>query len=506
MSLSEYFNIHRLLGETRTRVLLLYAVLMVCIAAASIPLFFAFIIPNIERRVRQELRSDHQKFVERYQDLHSRSQLRSQADLEQFARRELATLRLENDNFHLFLFDDALYQSIPTQLPPVMQPGSELFAHWQQAADANIGQFDPKNSELGTIFYAVQPLSIAGEIEGMYVDAYISGPELREALTGAYIFAAIEITALVGAFLIAWAGSGRLLKPVRDLTAIAQSVSESDLTQRIPISDSSELGALTSTFNTMMDRLENAFDSQRNFIKDAGHELRTPITIAMGHLDLLTHLEAEDRETIDLAIDELHRMNRIVSELVLLAKFERPDFLKFQAFEISKFLEDVFAKAQALADRHWTLNVALNGSLTGDRQRLTGALINLLNNATQHTQIQDGIELGASLDREHIRMWVKDEGEGIAAEDREKVFQRFARLSGQRRRSEGSGLGLAIVKATVEGHGGWIELDSQLGVGSTFTLVLPASLLKRADTTAHSTTLTRDRHCPPTPLQQLPRK
>ncbi|MEM9156672.1 MAG: ATP-binding protein [Cyanobacteria bacterium P01_F01_bin.33] len=473
-------NVRKLLGETRTRVLLLYAVLIASIAAASIPLLFAAIVPHVERRVRNELRSDHQKFVNRYRAWKAGPDSQSISGLATFARDELDTLRFENDNFHIFLFDDKLAQSVPSQLPQIMQPGGELFALWLQEDLPVEGQFKSRDADLGTIFYAIEPLVANGQQQGVYIDAYISGPEIREALAGAYVFAAIEVTALLGAFVLAWIGSGRLLKPVRDLTAIAQKISESDLTRRLPIADSSELGALASTFNKMMDRLQNAFDSQCDFIKDAGHELRTPITIAMGHLDLMTHLDGEDRETINLAIGELQRMNRIVSELVLLAKFERPDFLKFQAFEIRTFMEEVYAKAQTLAERDWRLRISLDGSLLGDRQRLTGALINLLNNAAQHTEKHEGIELGATLHGQYVKIWVSDEGEGITPANCEKVFQRFARLSNQRRRSEGSGLGLAIVKATVEGHGGWIELDSQLGVGSTFLLVFPARLLNVA--------------------------
>ncbi|MEO1131983.1 MAG: HAMP domain-containing protein, partial [Cyanobacteria bacterium J06639_1] len=372
MGFTDRLNVKKLLGETRTRVLLLYAASIAAIAAASIPLSFIFIIPRVENRVERELRGDHQKFVDSYQQWQANAEAQTSDSLAAFAREEMSTLRLENDNFHLFLRDGQIFDSVPARLPEAMQPGGELFEYWLRANGPQTGRFASSDRELGTVFYAVESLNSGDRQQWIYIDAYSSGPEIREALAGAYIFAAIEIAALLAAFVLAWLGSGRLLKPVRDLTEIAQSIGESDLTQRIPISDDSELGALVSTFNKMMDRLEHAFDSQRNFIKDAGHELRTPITIAMGHLDLLTHLEAEDREAIDLAIDELHRMNRTVSELVLLAKFERPDFLKFQPFPVRKFMDEVFAKARTLGDRDWRLNTSIEGLLMGDRHRLTG--------------------------------------------------------------------------------------------------------------------------------------
>jgi signal transduction histidine kinase len=253
----------------------------------------------------------------------------------------------------------------------------------------------------------------------------------------------------------------------------ARSISETDLTRRIQVHGSGEMAQLAKTFNAMMDRLQAAFTSQRNFIDDAGHELRTPITIIQGHLDLLGDLSADQAETIELVSGELERMNRMVNDLILLAKAQRPRFLHLETIDVPSFVEELFAKAKTLADRNWHLQIVGQGLMVGDRQRLTGALLNLLRNATQHTQPQDLIELGGKFSARGVEFWVRDSGVGIAVPDQQRIFDRFARSSESQSRSEGSGLGLAIVKAITEAHGGHLHLASQLGQGSTFTIILP---------------------------------
>jgi signal transduction histidine kinase len=144
-----------------------------------------------------------------------------------------------------------------------------------------------------------------------------------------------------------------------------------------------------------------------------------------------------------------------------------------ETIEISPFVEDLLYKAQALADRNWQLKQLGQGVIVADRQRLIGALLNLLNNAVQHTHPQDLIELGVAVQGQQVRFWVRDAGEGIPLTEQVRIFQRFARVANTRRRSEGSGLGLAIVQAVVEAHGGRVELTSSPGSGSTFMLILP---------------------------------
>lgn len=181
----------------------------------------------------------------------------------------------------------------------------------------------------------------------------------------------------------------------------------------------------------------------------------------------------KQRETLELVIDELDRMNRFVEDLLLLAKAERPNFLNLELVEIGSLSEEMYTKAKALATRDWLLDFKGSGQIVIDRQRITQAMMNLAQNATQHTKNDRVIALGSTLKKGTARFWVRDTGEGIAKADQQRIFERFARSSSRRRSSEGAGLGLAIVRAIAEAHGGRVELRSQLGAGSTFTIIIP---------------------------------
>jgi two-component system OmpR family sensor kinase len=272
---------------------------------------------------------------------------------------------------------------------------------------------------------------------------------------------------------LAWVVAGRVLAPLRLLADTARSISESDLTRRIPVSGHDEIAELARTFNAMLDRLEAAFASQRAFVSDASHELRTPITIVRGHLELMSEDPAERRETVTLVTDELDRMSRFVDDLLLLAKAERDDFLRVTVVELGALTDELLEKAQGLAQRDWRLEARGEAVIVADRQRLTQAMMGLAQNAVQHTTDGESIWLGTAASYREVRLWVRDEGPGIAPDDQERIFERFARASDSRRRSEGAGLGLAIVRAIAEAHGGRVRLTSRPGAGASFVLVIP---------------------------------
>lgn len=462
---------HNLLKETRTRILLIYMVTMAGVVAIAIPLFIVLFLQNVNQRVRSDLYAEMKNFQKAYEEWQTSPDF--DGNIKDFATQVLSVIEPEDDNSLIFYIDGKYYKSAPRVLPPLLGQGSAAEAYWLQLTQIKEGRLTTHNPELGEIIYLAQPLEVDGKSRGVFVVAHTTAGELQEALAGILIFVPI----ITGVFLIgsglAWSVTGKLLQPVRELASTARSISESNLNQRLNVSGSGELAELAATFNTMMNRLQWAFTSQRNFINDAGHELRTPLTIIQGHLELLDDVPLEIGETIDIVRDELDRMKRLVNDMILLAKSERPDFLQLETIEIMPFVEDLFYKAQALTDRNWQLKQEGQGVIVADRQRLTGALLNLLNNAVQHTQPQDLIELGTAVINQQVRFWVRDTGEGIPLADQAQIFQRFARVTNSHRRSEGSGLGLAIVQAVVEAHSGQVELISNLGLGSTFTLVLP---------------------------------
>jgi signal transduction histidine kinase len=332
---------------------------------------------------------------------------------------------------------------------------------------------------LGTLRYVAVPVTVGGDpARGMYVIVYSRDLEQAELVDSYRTYAMVALASLLMLGVVAWAVVGRLLRPLRLLRETAQRISDTDLSGRIPIAGHDDVSRIADTVNAMLDRLEDSFGAHREALDDAGHELRTPITIIRGHLELMDAADPADvREARSLALDELDRMHRLVEELVILAKAQRPDFVRPRRIELGRLVDDVVDKARGFADRQWRVDNRPEAVVEADEQRLTQALLQLVSNAVAFTGPEDMVGIGADIDAERaVRIWVRDTGPGIAPEHAGVIFERFARADGSGR-GEGSGLGLAIVRAIAEAHHGEVRLDSTPGLGSIFTIVLPAERL-----------------------------
>ncbi len=324
-----------------------------------------------------------------------------------------------------------------------------------------------------SVRYLAVPVVIQGRPRGTFVVTHDLREEADAVDEASQVATGVSLAVLLLASLVAFVVAGRVLAPLRELTDTARAITETDLARRIVVDGNDEIAELGRTFNAMLDRLESAFATQKDFVADAGHELRTPITIIRGHLELLGDDPVERRETVELVCDELDRMSRFVDDLLLLAQAEQADFIQSADVDLDALTEELMAKASALAPRDWRLEAIGVGRLEADRQRLTQAVMQLAQNAVQHTGEGDRIALGSALADGHARLWVSDSGPGVSAADRDRIFDRFARGSGTRR-STGAGLGLAIVRAIAEAHGGSAELaPSRAGHGATFVVTLP---------------------------------
>lgn len=335
-----------------------------------------------------------------------------------------------------------------------------------------------RRGDLGTprghIRYVAVPVASGGQRRGAFVVTADLAHERTEVTEAVRVAAGVAIAMLLVVSVLAFLAVGRVLAPLRALGGTARAIgSGDDLTRRIDVHGRDEIAELGRMFNAMLDRLEAAFALQREFVSDAGHELRTPITIIRGHLELLGDDEAERHETVAVVTDELDRMSRFVEDLLTLAKAQRPDFLLLAELDLDLLTEELVAKASRLAARDWRLEHTGVGLLTADRQRLTQAVMSLAHNAVQHTTEGDRIDLGSDLRDGRARLWVSDSGPGVAPGDAARIFERFARAEGARRRSDGAGLGLSIVRTIAEAHGGRVELDSEPGHGARFTIVIP---------------------------------
>lgn len=460
---------YRLRPGFRVRVLGFSAALLAAAAVVGVVVQRTVLLERHERQVATSLRQERRELESlaagRDPATGERFAGDAQAVFDTFLERNVA---LEGEVYLTFLGDEP-YRSTPA--PVRLDRDPELVDRWVSLTRAERGHLD---TEAGPVEYLAVPMQAEGETAGVFVVANFVRSEREEIEAGIRVEAVVAGVVLLVAIGAAWVIAGRLLRPVRELTESARSITETDLSRRIPVQGDDEIAELARTFNEMLDRLAGAFAVQRAFVDDAGHELRTPITIVRGHLELMED-DPEDRErTLELVTDELDRMARIVESLLLLAKAEQPDFVQPAPVELSDLTTALLVKARALGDRTWHLDASAEGLVDGDPQRLTQAVLNLVRNAVEHTEPGDEIALGSARRNGEVRLWVRDVGPGIARADRARIFERFARAGDGPRRSEGAGLGLPIAQAVAEGHGGRIEVDSAPGAGATFTLVLPA--------------------------------
>jgi two-component system OmpR family sensor kinase len=326
----------------------------------------------------------------------------------------------------------------------------------------------------GTVIdYLAVPFLVDGVPAGVFVVAIDRAGLSADTDAAALAAAFVGLIMLVVGSILAIRLADRILVPVREVRQTAQAISESDLSQRIDVRGHDEISELAATFNDMLDRLEAAFATQRRFIDDAGHELRTPITVIQGHLDTLGDDPQERARTLALLDDELGRVRRMVDDLITLARSERPDFLRPGPVDLGDLTREVADKARGLGDRAWSVEQVADEPIWADGQRLTQALLQLCENAVRHTTAGQPIAIGSAVVGDEVTLWVRDSGPGVPIDEQARIFERFVRGRDGRRRSEGSGLGLSIVSAIAEAHGGRPRLVSPPDGGATFTITIP---------------------------------
>jgi signal transduction histidine kinase len=215
--------------------------------------------------------------------------------------------------------------------------------------------------------------------------------------------------------------------------------------------------------------------SQREFVRDASHELRTPITVARGHAELIrdAHLKGQVAKDAEVILDELGHLSILSERLLILTTAGHPGFLSTKALRVEPFIRGVVRRWTPTAPRVWQVGIAARGTIRADPGRLETALDGLLENAVKATDEGDTIHVSCRAAGDDLVIEVADDGRGIAAEDLPRIFDRFARVDADRGRSNGgTGLGLSITKAIVEAHGGSISVVSDEGDGATFRIRL----------------------------------
>lgn len=279
-----------------------------------------------------------------------------------------------------------------------------------------------------------------------------------------------------------WVSTLQVLSALENATAVAMQITRADdLSRRIPYNGpkDDEIGQLISAFNRTLERLESLFNTQRRFLADVGHELRTPLTVIKGNTSLMRRMGCGDEESLTSIESEVDRLTRLVGDLLLLAQAESGKIpMARQLVELDTLLLEVMGQMSVLARDRLTLQLGEIDQVLvcGDRDRLKQVLVNLLGNAINYTPKGGSVVVGLAKVQNQARLTIRDNGPGIPPEDLPHIFERFYRAEKSRTRSrdgKGFGLGLSIAYWIVRNHNGRIDVDSKVGVGTTFIVWLP---------------------------------
>jgi heavy metal sensor kinase len=297
-------------------------------------------------------------------------------------------------------------------------------------------------------------------------------------------FLLLTLLVLGGLGLIVSAAAGaamarRALRPMTEITNTALEIYRTeDLDRRVEVVTNDEVGQLSSAFNEMLDRLARLFRAQQRFVADVSHEMRTPLTVIRGNVDLL-RMGCADAESLDAITGESERMTRMVSNMLLLSQADAGALpMNLQPLDLAALIGNVARSGNIMADGRVDVLSDVSGDVTvqGDPDRLKQVLLNLVDNAIKHTPEGGRVNIQASNpDGVTVHVSVCDTGVGIPPDDLPHVFERFYRVDKSRSRAQGgAGLGLAIAKSIIEAHSGHIGVQSTVGVGTCFEFTLPA--------------------------------
>jgi two-component system, OmpR family, sensor kinase len=329
---------------------------------------------------------------------------------------------------------------------------------------------------------ASRPLVLNGALVGV-VQVGTSVSAISQANTALImsvgIAAAISIGVSVG--LGMWIAS-RLLKPIERISETAASiVNADDLKKRLPVSiPEDEIGRLASVFNHTMERLENLFKVQQRFVGDVSHELRTPLTSILGNIEIIQKY-GYDQESFEAVHREAERMSRMTNDLLLLARADNGELkVTLAPIDLDPVVLEIYEQAHILAKKR-ELKIVMGMMdevrIEGNVDRLKQLLLNLVNNAIKFTPDGGSITLSCEKQGKHAIVEIRDTGIGMSKEDQARIFDRFYQADNSRtHRSDhdGAGLGLSIARWIAEAHKGTIDVQSEIGKGTTFRIVFPA--------------------------------
>lgn len=313
--------------------------------------------------------------------------------------------------------------------------------------------------------------------EVVFVLVYDLNAELAEINVPARMFLLAS-----GITLIVIAATGtivatRLLRPLRQMRETAARISARSLDERLPVVGNDDVAELSQTMNDMLDRIDDALDSQRQLLSDVGHELKTPITIVRGYLEVMDPADPDDaRETQELAVDELDRMGQLVQDLASAAALHGPSPVQPRLVDTADLVQQIVRKAQGIVGADVSIGPVADSVASLDPARITQAMLQLSQNAVTHGGGR--LEIGSHAADGWIEFWVRDFGPGVPDDAKQQVFERFNRGMDAAGHT-GSGLGLHIVQVIAKAHGGWAEVRDASEGGALFVLRVPYTAATR---------------------------
>jgi two-component system, OmpR family, sensor kinase len=465
----------------RLRLVLAISAVSVATVAASFFALHRSTSASLRNRIDRELNEQYAEFQQR---VVTTGQADGPAALQRAARRFVAGQRYHPEA-RIFLVS-------PRGLAPVTNQGrivDEEFAEEGRSGgesdedrgtgivNAQDGLTTISTDETGRLRVLTEPVLVGGSRIGTFrvADPLTSVDQALSSLRNKFI--AVGIGALLVSVAIAVWLANLISRPLRRMAAVASAVDSGDLSHRIDYGGDDEVGVLAESFNHMLDRLEEGFRREREFVSDASHELRSPLTVLRGRIEQLTD-RAGDRDAVAAESEELmrevRRMERLTDDMLTLAKAERGSLIQRRSVPIDDFVEDLRRDLPLLGSRRYRVESDLHGVLDADPDRLAQVLRNLVTNAVRHTAADGQIEVTIASENGAAVFTVRDDGTGIEPGELARVFDRFHRTDEGRSRAEGgSGLGLAIARAIVEAHGGSIAAESTPGAGATIRFSLP---------------------------------
>jgi signal transduction histidine kinase len=455
-----------LLASMRVRIVLAVVLLLAGSAAVSILVLRSVLLARLDEEVEVRLRQEVEEFDLLRSGLDPRTGV-AFADLRALFDIYFAREVPDEGETLLAFVDDVLYESARAAQGVEAVRLEETVEYWLSLGTREEGRRD---TAAGEARYVAVPLELGGQT-GLFVVANFPAFERSEIDDAVRTQAVTQFATIAIASLVGLALAGRVLRPLRSLADMARNFSETDLTRRIPVRGDDEASRIARQFNDMLERIETAFATQRQFLDNVSHELRAPLTVIRGHVELID-VETDPEElqsTVALVTDEITRMNRLVEDLLVLARAERPGFLSVEPVDIAELTAEVHRKSSVLCARDWTLDEAAGVVAVADGQLLTQAMLQLALNACQHTSDGTPVHMGSRVLDGQVCLWVHDRGSGVPTEYVERIFERFVKGP---HRPEGSGLGLSIVSAIAEAHGGQARVAPR-PVGARFEILIP---------------------------------